>query len=246
VSARRIRGVVIAVFATQLMLSPADGDSVLAGSVAQSEQAGGGLALTFTKWVTVAPGYPIMEGVVGGDVDGIFVGEILVRQSTATNDITRLEAVYEVRAGDNSFKALVEGGQNNQAGTALLEGVILDGAHTGARVHVDYRVVSECGQSNALGDTCYTGTIRIAPDVGTSQAETQLDHIASAGQSMAGPTESAQDDVAVTVIFRDSATGREMPMRCHAMRERLGSDDPVIVFDADYARDVTAAFCAST
>jgi hypothetical protein len=33
--------------------------------------------VTFTKWITT---YPAMAGLVGGDVSGVFVGEVLQRQ----------------------------------------------------------------------------------------------------------------------------------------------------------------------
>ena len=64
--------------------------------------------ITFTKWIT---GFPQMAGFVGGDVVGGFTGEVLDAKTTADLLITRLEAVYEVQAGQHSFAALIQGGQ---------------------------------------------------------------------------------------------------------------------------------------
>jgi hypothetical protein len=118
------------------------------------------IELTFTKWITIAPGYPQMEGFVESDAIGSFTGEVLVAQTTSDGGITRVEAVYEIHAGPRSFTALVQGGQNNQTGEARLDGTILGGWRTGDRVHVQYDVVG-CSQPNALGHICFQGTIRI-------------------------------------------------------------------------------------
>jgi len=131
--------------------------------------------VTFTKWVTaVVPPNPgqavasrfLMAGIVGGDVAGDFVGEVLDRRvsttGTVTAQIVALDALYEVQAGDRSFTALIQGGQNNATSKALLDGVILDGWQTGARVHVEYTVISGCAGKPA--GPCFEGTIRILGD----------------------------------------------------------------------------------
>ena len=128
--------------------------------------------VTFTKWVTaVVPPIPgeaaasrfLMAGIVGGDVAGDFVGEVLDRRvsttGTVTAQIVALDALYEVQAGDHSFTALIQGGQNNATRKALLEGVILDGWRTGARVQVEFNVISGCDGKPA--GPCFEGTIRI-------------------------------------------------------------------------------------
>jgi hypothetical protein len=158
------RKIAVAVLATLLISSAVFAASVLADPASESRDTGHPVVVSFTKWVTISPGYPIMAGTVKADDVGTFAGEILLLHTTQSGDITQLQAVYEVQAGDQSFKALVQGGQNNQAGTALLDGVILGGWHTGAKVHVQYRVVPKCGQANALNDRCFTGTITISPD----------------------------------------------------------------------------------
>ena len=131
--------------------------------------------VTFTKWVTaVVPPIPgeaassrfLMAGIVGGDVAGDFAGEVLDRRvsttGTVTAQIVALDALYEVRAGDHSFTALIQGGQNNATRKALLDGVILDGWRTGGRVHVEFTIISGCAGKPA--GPCFQGTIRILRD----------------------------------------------------------------------------------
>jgi hypothetical protein len=117
--------------------------------------------ITFTKWIT---GFPLMAGFVGGDVAGDFTGEVLQFQPSGSGRIVRLEALYEVQAGRRSFTALIRGGQNNETGTAILEGVILGGWRTGAHVHVEYEVMTDC--PGAPAGTCFEGTIRVHPPSG--------------------------------------------------------------------------------
>jgi hypothetical protein len=112
--------------------------------------------ITFTKWIT---GFPLMAGFVGGDVAGDFTGEVMQYQESGNRRITRLEAMYEVQAGNRSFTALIRGGQNNETGTAILDGVILGGWRTGARVHVEYEVKTDC--TGAPPGLCFQGTIHI-------------------------------------------------------------------------------------
>jgi hypothetical protein len=131
--------------------------------------------VTFTKWVTTSP---LMEGFTGGDVPGDFVGEVLARQVSqrladdcyappSCGRIIRLEAMYEVRAGNHSFTALIRGGTSGDTGAAVLDGVILFGWRTGARVHVEFQTVvppslTESGCAGApAGKTCFQGTIHI-------------------------------------------------------------------------------------
>ena len=49
--------------------------------------------VTFTKWITVNPGFPLMEGFTGGEAAGTFTGEVLEYKTTADNLISRLVAV---------------------------------------------------------------------------------------------------------------------------------------------------------
>jgi hypothetical protein len=131
---------------------------------AQPAESGPPVVITFTKWITT---FPDMAGVVGGDVVGNFAGEVLTLQNTtnpAVTSITRLVAIYGIHdsAGSHSFTALVQGGQNNSTNKALLDGVILGGWQTGARVHVEYLVINSCA-GNPSGP-CFQGTIRIGSD----------------------------------------------------------------------------------
>ncbi len=112
--------------------------------------------ITFTKWIT---GFPLMEGFVGGAFPGRFTGDVLQYQDSVNGRVTRLEALYEVRAGNHSFSALMQGGQNNETGAAILDGVVLGGWRTGARVHVEYEVMTDC--PGAPTGTCFKGTIAV-------------------------------------------------------------------------------------
>lgn len=89
-----------------------------------------GIEVTFTKWITT---FPAMEGFVGGDANGDFVGEVFQATTSANRRITRLEAMYEVRAGARSFTAVGHGGQNNVTNTAILDvSSSMDGASAGS------------------------------------------------------------------------------------------------------------------
>jgi hypothetical protein len=119
--------------------------------------------VTFTKWVTTSP---LMEGFWGGETTNKYVGEILQRQvsvNPALNSIIRLEAIYEIQNGDQSFTALIRGGTNNLTGAALLDGVVIAGWRTGASVHVKFDTIpatTGCVGAPA-GKTCFRGTIRV-------------------------------------------------------------------------------------
>ena len=139
--------------------------------------------VTFTKWRTAVIPPPsgvatstriLFKGVVGGDLgDGDLVAEVLDRKaSTActtntpcpagstpiTGSIVALHAIYEVQVGDHSFTALIQGG-TGVTGAALLDGVILAGWRTGARVHVTFQTISSCDGQPA--GPCYQGVIRV-------------------------------------------------------------------------------------
>ena len=131
---------------------------------AEPGDSGPPVVITFTKWITT---FPDMAGVAGGDVVGNFAGEVFTLQNStnpAVTSITRLVAIYDIKdsMGSHSFTALVQGGQNNSTDKALLDGVILGGWRTGARVHVVYVVISSCA-GNPSGP-CFQGTIRIGSD----------------------------------------------------------------------------------
>jgi hypothetical protein len=111
-----------------------------------------------------------MEGVTGGAVPGVFVGETLQSQMSVNpglkGKVNRLEVVYEVQDqdGDRFFTALIRGGSNRVEGVGLFDGVILAGWRTGARVHVEFQrhLASEGGCVGApLGKTCFEGIIQV-------------------------------------------------------------------------------------
>ena len=146
----------------------------------------GPVEVTFTKWPTTGlpplpavPGRTLFQGFVGGDLgDGDFVGEVLdskvstactafappctpgITPPTITGSIGALHAIYEVQVGQNSFTALIQGGRNRvTGGVALLDGVILAGWRTGARVHVAFQTTADC--AGAPAGPCFQGVIRV-------------------------------------------------------------------------------------
>jgi hypothetical protein len=136
--------------------------------------------ITYTKWAHKNDDGtfgPLLEGFTGGDVSGTFVGEALLRQVSRDLRVIRLEAAYEVQAGNHSFAALIRGGTGETtpgepasvSGAALLDGVILAGWRTGARVHVAFQTYAPppsgpgCPDRRAPTDRpCFQGTISIS------------------------------------------------------------------------------------
>lgn len=137
------------------------------------------VVLKFTKWVTVNPGDPYMQGVVTGE--GIvnapgpynFTGQVLARNATQLvdklggscqpplcGDVMQLEAVYEVQSGEHSFRSYLQGAYDNLSNRARLDGYVLGGWLAGQPVHVEFQV-SNCAEPNAAGGICYDGTITI-------------------------------------------------------------------------------------
>lgn len=128
--------------------------------------------ITFTKWGIAAPPLPapqppfgIFDGFSGDLPVGSFVAEVLWRQASVNGHAAGLTAMYEVVDGDRSFTALIRGG-SNAAGLGLLDGVILAGWRTGARVEVMFqRYGALAGESSCAGapvnKTCFVGTIRV-------------------------------------------------------------------------------------
>jgi hypothetical protein len=121
--------------------------------------------VTFTKWITT--GFH-MAGETGGDVPGVFGGEVLQRIVSTNPNITQiiaLEAVYEVQADNShhSFTALLRGGQTGdtaeELGSAILKGVILAGWRIGAQVRVEFQKISSCAGKPA--GPCFQGTMYI-------------------------------------------------------------------------------------
>jgi hypothetical protein len=152
INKNRISSVVIAAAMTLLPLLQT---STVRGS------SGRPLEVTFTKWV---PSFPTLEGYTGGDVAGTLAGEVLSRNPFDNGVITQLEARYEVTdpGGTHSFTAHIEGKQNNETLTAVLNGVITEGWLTGSQVHVTYDVIRPCLSEGR--PVCFRGVIQIMPD----------------------------------------------------------------------------------
>ncbi len=156
------------------------------GQETRRDRRHGPVEVTFTKWPTTGlpplpavPSRTLFKGFVGGDLgDGDFVGEVLdskvstactffadpctpgTTPPTISGSIGALHAIYEVQVGENSFTALIQGGRNRVAGgVALLDGVILAGWRTGARVHVTFLTTTNC--TGAPAGPCFQGVIRV-------------------------------------------------------------------------------------
>jgi hypothetical protein len=146
---------VVAAIVPLILLSP-----VLSGSQPDNNRP---IHISFTKWVTA---FPLMEGFTDGDVVGAYAGEVLQRQVSVNpnlNGIVRLEAIYEVQAGDHTFTALIRGGTDALTGKAILDGVVLAGWRVGAPVHVEFDTIpANTGCAGAPPNTtCFQGTIDV-------------------------------------------------------------------------------------
>jgi hypothetical protein len=129
------------------------------------------VAISFTKWGAPPPAVPptpffgLFEGFAGDGLPGSFVAEVLWRQMSVNGHVTGLEAMYEVVDGDRSFTALIRGG-SNAAGLGLLDGVILAGWRTGARVQVVFQrylanpLMPSCDGA-PINKNCFVGTIHV-------------------------------------------------------------------------------------
>ena len=114
------------------------------------------LELTYTKWI--APGFPNLVGVVGGDIVGKFGGAVY--QRTVNGNTVYLDAIYIVIASDpaRSFTAHVKGTEDLTTLKAVLDGRVVDGFLKRAHVHVEFNVIN-CTQ--APSGTCFQGTISV-------------------------------------------------------------------------------------
>jgi hypothetical protein len=147
--------------------SPTAPSSVLGATGAQVQANGGAnvVEVTFTKWID--PSFPNFAGVSlvrlpdGGQVPGTFAATVLDREELANGNIIDLRARYEVIADDpaRSFKVLIEGKQNNQTRSAVLNGTVVEGWLMGARVHVTFDVIEPCPAFQK--SRCFSGTIRV-------------------------------------------------------------------------------------
>ncbi len=140
--------------------------------------------ITFTKWGVTAPPLPapqppfgLFEGFSDDGLPGSFVAEVLWRQLSLNGHVTGLEAMYEVVDGDRSFTALIRGG-SNAAGVGLLDGVILAGWRTGARVQVVFqRYVAIAGRPSCDGRTRRTRTVSWEPSTSGAPQGTEASRL---------------------------------------------------------------------
>ena len=113
--------------------------------------------VTFEKWFTT---FPTMTGNTSYGA-GTFAGEVLSLRPFDNGVIVQLQARYEVTdpSGSNSFTALIQGTENLETLTAVLNGVVTEGSMVGARVHVTFQVIRPC--QIVAKPVCFQGTIRI-------------------------------------------------------------------------------------
>ena len=118
---------------------------------------------TFTKYIT---NYPIMSGVVGGDVGtGIYAGEVLKFETVGLTDY--VEAIYHFNGSIHSFTAHVFVVQNNASGPGIgaITGQVTEGWLKGATLTGEYNVLGVCTIStpgNLEGTKCYQGILHIS------------------------------------------------------------------------------------
>lgn len=136
-------------------------------SIATIERVGHTFNATFTKWVT---NFPIMEGVVGGDVGtGTFVGDVL--NVSSVGDITSIDVLYHFNGRVHSFTAHNFVIWNTALGTAVITGSVTEGWLKGATVTGEFDVKGICPiptPGNAEGTTCYQGVLHISVPKGNS------------------------------------------------------------------------------
>lgn len=145
----RTRALAIATAATLLTLALGAGTALADGG-----RHHGDAESTFTKYVSA---YPIMAGVVGGNVGpGSFAGEIL-KYTVATATMPKvIEALYHFNGSRHSFSALVHVEQTGL--DAVISGVVTEGWLKGHWVEGRYTQIA-CTQ--APNGICFQGSLDI-------------------------------------------------------------------------------------
>jgi hypothetical protein len=120
------------------------------------------ISFKFIKWPLPAGA---MGGFVAGDPTIPFIGFLFASNaSTVGSKVRRLEAMYEVVAGDDSFAAMMRGSQS-LSGLGLLDGVIVTGWRIGAPVHAEFQQTTpaegNCIGAPATATLCWEGTMHI-------------------------------------------------------------------------------------
>ena len=145
---RGVRTRIFALIAAVMLLTLSLGAGT---ALADSHRSHGIAENTFTKYVSA---FPIMAGVVGGDVGpGIYAGEILKYTPGTT---TVIEALYHFNGARHTFSAPVHVEQTGL--NAVISGVVTDGWLKGHPVKGRYLQIS-CTQ--APDGTCFQGTLDI-------------------------------------------------------------------------------------
>jgi hypothetical protein len=150
-SPKRIRTRALAVTAAVALLTLSLGVGVAAADGRRDHH---NAENTFTKYVSA---YPIMAGVVGGDVGaGIYAGEILKYTVATATTPKVIEALYHFNGSKHSFSALVHVEQTGLK--AVISGVVTEGWLKGDAVKGRYTQIS-CSQ--APNGICFQGTLDI-------------------------------------------------------------------------------------
>ena len=113
------------------------------------------LTLTFEK-AAVGPG--MWEGTVSGDIDGDLTTVLTgcTGPKPCSGTIWHVEFDWIIDAGPESFTAHLRGTLNNQTGTAIMNGTVVDGFLEGAQVHENGKLVNAAALR-------FEGTIRVMP-----------------------------------------------------------------------------------
>lgn len=139
--------------------------SIAIGQSAAADQARP-TVIRYTKWVEVVNGVRLLKGFAAGDVVGDFSGQVFVREVSADGKVIRLEAEYAVD-GERSFTAYLRGGTDALTGNAILDGTILAGWRTGARIHAEFATIpapspgEPACPGHPAGLTCFSGTLAV-------------------------------------------------------------------------------------
>jgi hypothetical protein len=142
-------------------LGEAAGAQAQATTGVSSAASSAAINVTFAKWIDGA--FPNFTGVAGGDVPGAFAATVLERTPSDNGNLIHLRARYEVIATNpaHAFTAEIEGNQNNQTQSAVLNGRVVEGWLTGARAHVTFDVVRPCPQHDQ--PVCFVGVLKVLP-----------------------------------------------------------------------------------
>ncbi len=115
------------------------------------------LSLEYVKTET-GPGTAQWTGSVSGDVSGDLQTQVLSLR--VSDHIWHIETFWQVSAGGQSFEASLVGTLDVETGELLLNGRVVSGYLSGARVHNEGQLT---GFDPGTGGTVFEGFMRIMP-----------------------------------------------------------------------------------